>query len=83
MSAENKRKVSGKVVKRSGDKTISVLAEGRQLHPVYKKTVKTRRKFLVHDQNNEASVGDKVEIIESRPLSKLKSWVLTSVVKQG
>jgi len=81
VSSENKRRVTGTVVKRSGDKTISVLAEGRQVHPVYKKTVKTRRKFLVHDQNNEAVLGDKVEIIESRPLSKLKSWVLTSVVK--
>ena len=79
MSAENKKTKIGKVIKISGNKTISVLTEGRTMHPHYKKTIRTRRKFLAHDSNSIAKVGDKVKIIEGRPVSKLKSWELKEI----
>ena len=82
MSAENKRIKTGKVIKISGDKTISVLTEGRTMHPRYKKTIRTRRKFLAHDSDNSAKVGDKVRIIEDNPISKLKSWRLKEIVEK-
>ena len=81
MSSENRRRIIGKVIKQSGQKTIAVLTEGRELHPVYKKPVRTRRKFLVHDEQSQANIGDTVEIVETRPLSKLKSWKLAKVVE--
>ena len=54
------------------DKSIVVLVETKYKHPLYKKTVKRSKKFIVHDENNECQIGDRVEITECRPLSKRK-----------
>ena len=77
----HKREIQGKVVKISGDKTISMVVERRVMHPRYHKVVKRFKKYLVHDERNECSVGDEVVAIECRPLSKTKSFRLKSVVK--
>lgn len=80
-------KTRGQKVKRTGvvvsdkmDKTIVVKTERKLIHPLYKRTVKKSKKFKAHDENNVAKIGDIVEIIESRPLSKDKTWRLVRVV---
>ena len=69
-----KRILTGKVVKKSGDKTISVLVTRQTTHPVYKKIIRFSKKYLAHDSDNKIIVGDSVRIQETRPLSKNKSW---------
>ncbi len=69
----------GVVSSKSGDKSIVVIVEGRRQHPLYGKVMKLRRKFHVHDENNEAAPGDTVVISECRPMSRLKRWRLLRV----
>ena len=69
-----RRILNGKVVKKSGDKTVSVLVSRQTTHPIYKKIMRLSKKYLAHDSNNSISVGDSVKIQETRPLSKSKSW---------
>ena len=69
-----KRILSGKVVKKSGDKTISVLVTRRTTHPIYKKLIRVSKKYLAHDSENKIIVGDSVRIQETKPISKNKSW---------
>tara|TARA_B100001063_G_C16379384_1_gene364681 strand:+ start:193 stop:420 length:228 start_codon:yes stop_codon:yes gene_type:complete len=69
-----RRILNGKVVKKSGDKTISVLVTRQTTHPIYKKIMRLSKKYLAHDNDNSISVGDSVKIQETRPLSKSKSW---------
>jgi small subunit ribosomal protein S17 len=69
-----KRTLSGKVVKKSGDKTVSVLVSRQTTHPIYKKIIRVSKKYLAHDETNSIVVGDVVKIQETRPLSKNKSW---------
>ena len=63
---------NGVVVSNNMDQSIVVLVETKYKHPLYKKTVKRSKKFIVHDENNECQIGDRVEITECRPLSKRK-----------
>ncbi|OVE77006.1 30S ribosomal protein S17 [bacterium E08(2017)] len=65
---------SGVVVSKSGQKTIVVLVERRKQHPLYKKVIRQFKKYHVHDEKDEAQVGDRVKIVETRPMSKLKRW---------
>ena len=69
-----KRILSGKVVKKSGDKTVSVLVTRQTTHPIYKKIIRVSKKYLAHDAENKIAVGDFVKIQETKPLSKSKSW---------
>ena len=69
-----KRILSGKVVKKSGDKTISVLVTRQPTHPIYKKLIRVSKKYLAHDSENKIIVGDSVKIQETKPISKNKSW---------
>ena len=69
-----KRILSGKVVKKSGDKTVSVLVTRQTTHPIYKKIIRVSKKYLAHDANNTITVGENVKIQETKPLSKNKSW---------
>lgn len=64
----------GVVVSNKMDKTVSVEVERTVLHPLYKKYIRKRSRFLAHDENNECSVGDRVRIAETPPLSKRKRW---------
>ena len=70
----------GVVVSDKGDKTIVVLIETRKTHPIYKKQYTVSKKFMAHDEKNEAKVGDKVVIAESKPISKRKKFVLTQIL---
>lgn len=79
----HKREIQGVVVKRSGDKTASVLVTRSVLHPKYHKTVKRFKKYLVHDEKNELNVGDTVVAVECRPLSKTKSFRLKTILATG
>jgi small subunit ribosomal protein S17 len=74
---------TGTVVSDSQEKTIVVRVERRTVHPLYRKVVTRAKKYYVHDEANEARVGDRVQIAETRPLSKLKRWRLTSVVQRA
>ena len=78
-----KRVIQGTVIKKSGDKTISVLVERKVMHPKYHKIVKRFKKYLVHDAKNEANVGDVVTAVECRPISKRKSFRLQKIVEAG
>ncbi len=83
-TVRNLRKVLiAKVVSDKMDKTRVVLVERRAAHPLYKKVVKSTSKCYVHDENNESKIGDVVEIMETRPLSKLKRWRLVKIVKSA
>ena len=80
----NERKVRvGKVVSDKMQKTIVVAIEELVQHKLYKKAVKRTVKFKAHDENNEAQVGDKVSIMETRPLSKEKRWRLVKIVEKA
>ncbi len=87
MSEENKRnerKVRvGKVISDKMDKTIVVAIEELVQHKLYKKAVKRTVKFKAHDENEEAHIGDKVSIMETRPLSKEKRWRLVKIVEKA
>ena len=69
-----KRILSGKVVKKSGDKTVSVIVTRQTTHPIYKKIIRVSKKYLAHDAENTIAVGENVKIQETKPLSKNKSW---------
>ena len=71
-----KRILKGKVVRNKSEKTIIVDVESTYLHKKYKKYLKKNKKFAVHDENNVSKIGDIVQIIESRPISKTKKFIL-------
>jgi small subunit ribosomal protein S17 len=73
----------GKVVSDKMDKTIVVAIETRVKHPLYKKIVKRTYKLKAHDENNECKNGDKVKVMETRPLSKEKRWRLVEIVEKA
>ena len=84
MSERNLRKTQvGRVVSDKMDKTIVVAVEDSVKHPLYKKVVKRPIKFKAHDENNEAGIGDRVKIMETRPLSKEKRWRLVSIIEKA
>jgi len=73
----------GRVVSDKMDKTIVVAIEDSYRHPLYKKIVKRTYKLKAHDENNECTLGDRVEVMETRPLSKDKRWRLISIVEKA
>lgn len=75
-----KKLLQGKVVSDKMDKTIVVAVENRRAHPRYKKIVLKTNKFKAHDENNQAKTGDIVEIIEHKPISRTKRWMLKEVL---
>ena len=72
----------GKVVSNKMDKTIVVAIEDHVKHPLYKKIVKKTYKLKAYDENNECNIGDKVKVMETRPLSKDKRWRLVEVMEK-
>ena len=84
MSERNMRKtLIGKVVSDKMEKTIVVAIEDSVRHPLYNKIVKRTVKFKAHDENNEAGIGDRVKVMETRPLSKDKRWRLVEIVEKA
>jgi small subunit ribosomal protein S17 len=85
MSAADKRTrvVTGKVVSNKMDKTITILVERRERHPVYGKYLTRSSKIHAHDATNQCGIGDTVTVAESRPISKSKSWKLLEIVESA
>ena len=84
MSDRNIRKTEvGKVVSNKMDKTIVVAVEDSVKHPIYKKVIKRTVKLKAHDENNECSIGDRVRVMETRPLSKDKRWRLVKIIEKA
>lgn len=73
----------GQVVSDKMDKTIVVAVEDSYQHPLYKKTMKRTYKLKAHDENNECGIGDTVEVMETRPLSKDKRWRLVNIIEKA
>ncbi|RME68072.1 MAG: 30S ribosomal protein S17 [Nitrospirae bacterium] len=78
-----KRVLVGKVVSDKRDKTVTVEVTRIEMHPKYKKYIKRRKKFHAHDEDNSCKVGDIVKIIESRPISKTKRWVVLEKLQEA
>ncbi|MDO6513941.1 30S ribosomal protein S17 [Neptuniibacter pectenicola] len=84
MSAEKRtRTVTGRVVSDKMDKTITVLVERKEKHPIYGKFMKRSSKLHAHDEKNECKQGDLVTVAETRPLSKNKSWALVRIEERA
>jgi len=83
MKEEIKKELVGTVVSAACDKTITVLVETYRKHPLYGKRVKYSKKYAAHDELNKAKVGDKVRIVETRPLSKTKRYELVTIVEEA
>ncbi|MBE6915777.1 MAG: 30S ribosomal protein S17 [Ruminococcaceae bacterium] len=73
----------GRVVSNKMDKTVVIAIEDRVQHPIYKKIMKQTVKLKVHDENNECAVGDKIKVMETRPLSKDKRWRLVEIIEKA
>ena len=78
-----KRILQGTVVSDKQDKTVVVKVERRFTHPLLKKTVRRSKNYHAHDESNTCKVGDEVQIVESKPLSKLKRWTVVDQSQQG
>jgi len=84
MEERNLRKTRvGRVVSNKMDKTVVVAIEDNVAHPVYGKIIKRTTKIHVHDENNECNIGDKVSVMETRPLSKTKRWRLVQIIEKA
>ena len=85
--AETKRHLrktrEGRVGSARADKTIVVIIERRVRHPLYGKEIRISKKVHAHDEQNQAKVGDRVRVMETRPLSKLKRWRLVEIISQA
>ena len=82
-TAARKKTYVGKVVSDKMDKTIVVAIDTKRLHSLYKKYVTRTKKVKAHDEANDAKMGDTVEVIESRPISKEKCWRLTKIIERA
>jgi len=80
VNRNNRKDLIGFVVSRSGDKTVKVKYEYKIPHPLYKKEIRRKTVLHAHDEKNETKAGDKVEIMEVRPLSKLKRWRIVKLI---
>jgi small subunit ribosomal protein S17 len=80
---ERRKSMVGTVLSNKMDKTVVVVVEKVGRHPLYKKVVKSRKKFKAHDADNSCGVGDVVRIVESRPLSKEKRWAVEEILRSS
>ena len=80
---ERRRRLTGVVTSDKMDKTVVVSVERRYRHPLYKKVVRSTKKYMSHDENNECRMGDTVRIIESRPYSKRKRWAVEEILERA
>lgn len=80
---KSRKVITGKVLRNKMEKSIVVSVVRRVKHPIYGKFVKKTSTFMAHDENNECNIGDVVEIMETRPLSKNKRWRLTKIVEKA
>ena len=80
---ERKRVLSGRVLSNRMDKTVIVEVRRRQRHRLYGKVITARKKYKAHDAENACQIGDWVRMIESRPISKEKRWLVTEILEQA
>jgi small subunit ribosomal protein S17 len=80
---ERKRVLIGRVLSNRMDKTVVVEVERRQRHRLYGKVITARKKYKAHDADNACGIGDMVQMIESRPLSREKRWVVTDILERA
>ena len=83
MERSNRKTYRGSLISDKMDKTITVIVETKKTHPIYGKRVKYSKKFKAHDEKNEAKIGDKVLIMETRPLSATKRFRLVEIVEKA
>lgn len=83
MERGNRKVRLGKVVSNKMDKTVVVAVEGLKSHPLYGKRIKRTEKFKAHDEKNECNIGDKVKLMETRPLSKDKRWRVSDIIEKA
>lgn len=81
--ANNRRRLQGRVISNKMEKTVVVVVESAKQHRLYRKVVRTSKKYMAHDESNAVEIGDLVEIVESRPLSKNKRWAVESVINRA
>ena len=80
---ERKRVLTGRVLSNRMDKTVVVEVVRKRRHPLYGKVIAMRKKYKAHDEENACQIGDHVEMIESRPLSREKRWVVTGILERA
>lgn len=78
-----RKTMEGHVVSDKMDKTVVVVVETRKIHPLYKKVIRSTKRYKAHDENNACRVGDRVRIEESRPLSREKRWIVTEILERA
>jgi|MGYP001448324106 small subunit ribosomal protein S17 len=79
----NRKELIGVVRSKTGDKSVKVVYEYKIPHPLYKKEIRRKTTVHVHDEKNDSNVGDKVRIMATRPVSKLKRWRITEVLEKA
>jgi len=82
-ASSNKRTLEGVVVSNKAEQTVIVQVERKYLHPRYRKTVRSHKKYMAHDADNTCNIGDTVRIIESAPISRRKRWVMETVLTRA
>lgn len=83
INKKNRKERTGIVVSNKMDKSVVVRINYHKMHPLYKKYVKKYKKFMANDENNECNIGDKIRIVETRPLSKHKHWRVVEIIERG
>jgi len=82
-ATSNKRTLEGVVVSNKAEQTVIVQVERKYLHPRYRKTIRSHKKYMAHDAENTCNIGDTVRIIESAPISRRKRWVMEAVLTRA
>ncbi len=80
---QQRKRLVGVVTSDKMDKTVVVLVKRQYRHPLYKKVVRSTKKYLAHDEENACRVGDRVVILESRPMSRRKRWVVSEILERA
>jgi small subunit ribosomal protein S17 len=80
---EQRKQLVGTVTSDKMDKTVVVTVERAQRHPIYGKVVRSSKKYMAHDETNECREGDRVEIIESKPMSRNKRWSVVTIIERA
>lgn len=83
ITRKDRKQRTGRVVSNRMDKSITVAVDRQIKHPIYGKFITKTTKYMAHDENNDANIGDLVEIMETRPLSKRKRWRLTEIIEKA
>ena len=80
---ERRRRLVGTVTSDAMDKTVVVSVERRYRHSLYEKVVRSIKKYMAHDENNDCRIGDKVQIVETRPFSRRKRWAVEEILERA